>query len=493
MGQIIKIVPEQLIEIRTVDERMVSYNVEMTEVTGGTFWREYTKEQIAGTEKFPEITDFTQMGGLMQVYEPIDLTTERIRTLTKRLGPAYVRVSGSWASNTYYDFDGHTNGVIPEGFEAILTARQWENLLDFVKEVDGKLLISVANCIGAHNEDGSWNSEQAKLLFDFSREYGVPIDYAEFMNEPNMACLSGAPKGYTEKDFGRDQDAFFRFVRENYPETQLVGPCACGDCISEDMPRTSMTDQFFKTKDLLEVCEEKADIFSYHCYAGVSERGAVMGGHWDEKDALSESYFDVVAHSAAFYGKLRDTYCEGAPMWVTESGDAGCGGNTWASTFLDTFRTADEFGRFSEMTDGAIFHNTLASSDYGYLDHKTHLPRPNYWVALLWNQIMGTTVYDTGEEKREGVHVYAHSRKDGKEGYAYMVINNSRTDSTFLAIPAIAERYTLSAEDLRSSKMMLNGVVLESEGVDATNEFIPYVEMEGTIELKPETITFLVL
>ena len=39
--------------IRTVNSRLMSYNVEMTEVTGGTFWKAYTPEQIAGAEKFP--------------------------------------------------------------------------------------------------------------------------------------------------------------------------------------------------------------------------------------------------------------------------------------------------------------------------------------------------------------------------------------------------------------------------------------------------------
>ena len=85
-------------------------------------------------------------------------------------------------------------------------------------------------------------------------------------------------------------------------------------------------------------------------------------------------------------------------MWVTESGDAGGGGNTWASTYVDVFRTLNELGTFSTITDGVIFHNTLASSDYGFLKHGTFDPRPNYFAVLLWNRIMGTTVFDTKEE-----------------------------------------------------------------------------------------------
>ena len=38
----IKLNPAAAKQLRTVDERLMSYNVEMTEVTGGTFWNAYT-------------------------------------------------------------------------------------------------------------------------------------------------------------------------------------------------------------------------------------------------------------------------------------------------------------------------------------------------------------------------------------------------------------------------------------------------------------------
>ena len=53
MAKFVKLDPQKLTALRSIDERLVSYNVEMTEVTGGTFWKAYTPEQIAGTEKFP--------------------------------------------------------------------------------------------------------------------------------------------------------------------------------------------------------------------------------------------------------------------------------------------------------------------------------------------------------------------------------------------------------------------------------------------------------
>lgn len=214
MAKNISLKVENLKSLRTIDAKLLSYNVEMTEVTGGTFWKEYTKGQLEGTEGFPLI-GITKKDEMVQVYPPVDLYNTRIRKLAKELGPVWIRVSGTWSTKTYYDFDGTTNGVAPEGFDSVLTKEQWIGVLDFVKEVDGKLLISVANCAGIHSAHEPWQPEQAKLIFDFSKEYGVPIEAVEFMNEPNLLSGSGAPEGYNFDDFIRDQDIFTRWVREN--------------------------------------------------------------------------------------------------------------------------------------------------------------------------------------------------------------------------------------------------------------------------------------
>lgn len=88
--------------VRSADSRM-SFNIEMAEVTGGTFWKAYTADQIAGKSAFlinDKLEDFTAIQDLMQEYPPIDLYDERLRRLTKALGPMWIRVSGSWATKT---------------------------------------------------------------------------------------------------------------------------------------------------------------------------------------------------------------------------------------------------------------------------------------------------------------------------------------------------------------------------------------------------------
>ena len=344
---------------------------------------------------------------------------------------------------------------------------------------------------------------QAELLFSYSRDYGVPIAAAEFTNEPNMMAMSGLPAGYTAADHARDHELFGAWLRENYPDCMFVGPCTCGDIDKTAMGWNEEGSagggiasalQIVTTEELLGDYNVKMDVFSYHYYNGISERGAAMGGHWPAEAALTEPYLAMAGNCARAYLARRDKYVPSGQIWVTESGDAGCGGNTWASTYMDVPRTLNELGEFATLTDGVIFHNTLASSDYGYLKHGTFEPRPNYFAVLLWNRLMGDTVYASGEEIREGAHVYCHSRKDSKVGYVYLIINNSLTDTTTVDLPADAQRYTLSGDGkLRSRKMQLNGTPLTLEENDELPELTPVIQPAGTAELAPGTCTFFVL
>ncbi len=478
MAHYLKLADSGLTPIREINPRLVSYNVEMTEVTGGTFWKAYTDAQIAGTEEFPKLEggfqNHTAMAGLMQYYPPIDTTNEKLISLAKELGSVWIRVSGTWATKTYYDFDGTTGGKAPEGYQSVLTRQQWANILGFVKAVDGKLLASASNCAGDHKDGAPLDLTQIKKLFALTDELGGKIDAFEFMNEPNMLQVSGAPLGYTFEDYVRDQDIANGWVRENYPECLIVGPCNTGMTDTSENNEDSAISKMGSgignmmtmgtVHDLMRGHQVKMDVYSYHYYNGISERlaGMMPSGHWPAEAAHTDAYLQVAPGICYMNIPARDKYVPGGEMWVTESGDAGGGGNTWASTYLDVLRTLNELGSFCTLTNGVIFHNTLASSDYGFLQHGSFDPRPNYFAALLWTRLMGNTCYRADVPKTEGAHVYCHSRKDGNDGYCYLVINNSLTEELTVSIPKDAEIYVLTGENgMRSKVMFLDCLPLE--------------------------------
>ncbi len=91
--------------VATIDERFQSYNIEMVEVTGGRFWKPYDQPGDGAkstTKEAPSDKSADEDPSRFQYRPPIDLTNPRLRKLAAALGPAYVRISGTWANTTYF-------------------------------------------------------------------------------------------------------------------------------------------------------------------------------------------------------------------------------------------------------------------------------------------------------------------------------------------------------------------------------------------------------
>ena len=438
--------PSSLPRIGTVDPRFQSYNIEMIEVTGGKFWRPYRSRLEAQPAQQPRSGSDTPPGmdsNLYQYRPPIDLANARLRKLAAALAPAYLRVSGTWANSTYFADDDDAPSAPPPGFNGVLTRQQWRGVVDFSRSVDARIVTSFAVSPGTRDAAGVWTPDQANRLLAYTRSVGGRIAAAEFMNEPDLAEMGGAPAGYGAATYGRDFRVFRSFMKRTAPETLILGPGTVGE------PAIA--------SDLLAAAAPGVDALSYHYYGTLSERCI---GKSTPETALSEAWLSGTDRALTFYRTLRDQFEPGKPIWLTETADAACGGNRWAVTFLDTFRYLDQLGRLARGGVQIVMHNTLAASDYGLLDETTLKPRPNYWGALLWRQLMGTTVLDAGVPIQSGLHVYAHCQRGTPGGVVLLVINTDREAPHSLMLPAASVRYTLDAASLLDTAVRLNGSTL---------------------------------
>jgi len=456
--------PSSMPKVGTVDARFQSYNIEMVEVVGGRFWKPYGSEAV----KAPTATDGTP-GIDPSLYEqrtPIDLSNPRLRMLASALGPVYVRVSGSWANTVYFhDADTPAPATPPTGFGATLTRAEWRGVIDFVHATDGKLVTSFSTGMGVRDKSALWQPAQAKAFIDYTHAIGGKIAAAEFMNEPTFTVAAGVPKDYDGAAYGRDFAVFQPFFRKAAPEALLLGPGSVGEGI-DFVPMKLLP----STELLAGLGPNPVDVFSYHFYGAISSRcavgpmGAKSGTSTDA--ALTEDWLTRSARVEAFYAKLRDTYAPGKPVWLTETGQTACGGDRWASTFLDTFRYLDQLGTLARANVQVVMHNTLAASDYGLIDEKTLIPRPNYWAALLWHRTMGATVLDPGPSPAPTVHLFAHCTAGLPGSVTLLAINLDRTATQSLTLPMRSTRYTLTSANLLSHSVQLNEhtLILTSSG-----------------------------
>jgi hypothetical protein len=323
--------------------------------------------------------------------------------------------------------------------------------------------------------------------------HGGKIAAAEYFNEPTLASMGGAPKGYDAAAFGRDFNVFYGFMRNEFPSVTLLGPGSVGEANAGwAVAAGGYGDLKVLPASELAAATGGADAFSYHHYGAVSLRCVAMGHQTSADQGLSEDWLDRTDQTLAYYRAVRDKAMPGKPFWTTETADSACGGNPWAGSFLDTFRYLDQLGRLARQQVKVLIHNTLASSDYGLLDEQMYAPKPNYWGALLWRQLMGTVVLDAGPS-REGLHLYAHCLRGGAGGVALLAINNTRNATTSLELSAPGVRYTLSADTPQSTFVKLNGLALQL----LANDRLPTLKGEpmaaGRQDFVPLTITFLVM
>lgn len=488
------IAPATMARVGAIDERFQSYNIEAVEVTGGRFWKPYAKTgEAKPVEEKPDAAKAAPGGMDPSLYEyraPIDLSNVRLRKLAAALGPAYLRVSGTWMNSTYFqESDASAPATPPKGFNSVLTRKQWKGVVDFSRAVDAKIVTSFATSAGTRDEAGVWTPTEAKKFVDYTKSVGGSLAAAEFMNEPTFAEMGGGPKGYDAAAYAKDFAVFKKFAAADAAGMIVLGPGGVGE-------GSALAPSFMhlvKTEDILTATGPTFDAYSYHFYGGVSMRCGRMGASatTTPEASLSAEWLARAAKNEAYYVGIRDRLLPGKAVWLTETAEAACGGDRWASTFIDSFRYLNQLGSLAKLGVQVHMHNTLAASDYGLLDEKTYEPRPNYWAALLWRKLMGATVLDAGVSPAENLHLYAQCLRGKPGGVAVLAINADKTASQTLAISAGAEKYTLTASDLLDSQVELNGSELKLGTGDALPKLDGQSVHAGPVTFAPASITFL--
>jgi hypothetical protein len=482
---------QNLPRVGAVDERYQSFNIEMVEVTGGRFWAPYAKQSPAAAGEAVKLATPALDPAAFRYRPPIDLSRPRLRQLAAALGPAYLRVSGTWANSTYFQDSPAPTGL-PPGFGGVLTRAAWSGVVDFARAVNARIVTSFAISQGVRDSQGVWTPDQARKFVEFTEAAGGSIAAAEFFNEPTFAAMGGAPPGYDAAAYGRDFAVFRSFARKSAPRMSILGPGSIGEATS-----LAAGHGLLRTEDMLRASGPGLDAFSYHFYGAVSKRCAALGTAQGAAlattaaAALSEDWLSRTDRDEAFYAVLRDRFEPGKPLWLTETAEAACGGNPWAASFIDSFRYLDQLGRLARRGVQVVAHNTLAASDYGLLDEDTLEPRPNYWAAWLWRKTMGTTVLDAGKSPAASVHLYAHCLRGRPGGVALLAINVDSESPHGLAIPMAGERYTLTARNLLDTSIDLNGSPLRLAAHDELPELTARPAPAGRVELPPASITFL--
>lgn len=472
--------------VRTIDERFQSFQIGMSHLTGGETWRTYEPSEYEGEGEAPE-----EFAEVRERREAADLEHLRLRTLTAALGPLYIRYGGTTANSVYFQNNDEPRlEEAPEGYLTVLTREAWKGALDFAQAVDAKVLTGFTVSPGVRDGSGTWTPVHAESWLNYTHSIGGKIHAAELYNEPNAPEPDWDADGHRAEDYARDFAVFRAFISEAAPHTKVAGPGVIELGIPIPIPSLEHTSvEEYMTAEP----QPEFDVVSYHFYGAISERcvPADSPAAITAEDALSEAWLARPDASIQKHRALRDQYAPDAPIWLTETGAASCGGTRWQPTFLDTFRYLDTQARLAKQGLDAIFTHALISRSNGVIDEDTFMPNASYWAALLWRQLMGVHVLDAGPAPT-GLHLYAHCQRDIPGGVSVLALN-LQDEPVNVGVSSEVDLYALTATELQSSTVLLNGVALELGDDDSLPDITSQRLDDGTVELSPFSVNFIAM
>ncbi|KAF9623519.1 hypothetical protein IFM89_003309 [Coptis chinensis] len=424
-----------------------------------------------------------------------DINNNILLNAVKAFSPLKLRLGGTLQDKVIYDV-GDSNHPCTQFIkndsqlfsfsQGCLPMPRWDELNRFFKQagaviifglnaLDGRTIASDGSAVGA------WNSTNAASLIRYSVNKGYNIYAWELGNE-----LSGDGVGtrVAAAQYASDVIELHSVVQDIYrgfkSKPQIIAPGGFFD------------GKWYK--ELVDKTSGSLDIVTHHIY----NLGPGVDSHLVEK-ILNPSYLDGEMNTFSDLKNILDRSATSATAWVGEAGGAyNSGHNHVTNAFVFSFWYLDQLGMASKYGTKTYCRQTLIGGNYGLLDTTTFVPNPDYYSALLWNQLMGRNVLSTNFTGTKKIRAYGHCAKES-EGIVVLLINldgnttvnvHLTTETTaskrtwtlnhehksprtrFARIPrgsrqtvgtqSTREEYHLTAKDgdLHSQTMLLNGRIL---------------------------------
>lgn len=454
--------------------RYVSFAVDLAQVTGSTFW-----------SQAPHAVGNAPVARYV-------FGRRRLRLLAAALAPAYLRISGTAANATYYAMSGST--ATPSGYKMVLTRAEWDGIGSFARALGLDIVLGVNAGVGPRSAAGVWQADNATQLLTYTAAKRYPLAAVEFGNEPNLFAISGLPLSYDATAYARELRTFDALRERLIPTAELIGPGGFYNNAGSETPYGGALGPL--SAQIMPAAPGIYDALAFHQYPATSSRCPGVG-HPVPTDPLAPSYLDGVLRAYDGVLRLGRRYDPGAPIWDTEAGSASCGGQQgYSNRFEATFWYLNALGLLAQHGLSVLVRQTLSGSDYGLIDDATLQPNPDYWAALLWHRLMGTSILAprlTGAAPR--LRVYGACTRAGR-GTTLLALNLDVRHPLTLRLPAgtaPARVYLVTAPGLLSRGVRLGGRPLSTSSAGAVPGLVPATNATRSLTLPAAAYAFVVV
>jgi heparanase 1 len=456
--------------IAEVSSRFLSFTVDIAQVVGGKFWGSADRVDWAAGGSSPVNT--------------YDFDRPKLRQLAQNLAPAYLRIGGTAADETYYQM-GRIRSAPPVPYHYTLTCEQWDAVNLFAQEAGLEVVFTLNAGRGPRDSRDQWKAGNAIELVDYSVEKGYKVSAWGFGNEPNFFPFAHG-LWLSVEQFADEYSILKNILKKVMSEAQLLGPAsAFWPVVGELLP---IFPRFLKRAGQL------LDVVTWHYYPQQSRRCPLVTRRASPVRMLSPNFLDETDRWASRAEGHRDKYTPQAEIWLEETGNAQCGGEPGLSDrFIAGFWWLDLLGRLARSGQKVVMRQNLSGADYGLVNDITLGPNPDYWNSFLWKRLMGREVLEVQlSQPRPDLRLYAHRSVKARPGFVgVLAMNINREESLTLEFDTSSlEVYQCTADDWMGKDVILNGYKLMTRLDGSIPEIEPMVVPSGSLDLPPISYAF---
>ncbi|XP_059055265.1 heparanase-like [Achroia grisella] len=419
--------------------------------------------------------DFLSIGidtSEVEDYDTIDFKNTRFRDLAAALAPARLRLGGTMSERLIFsqkDIAATCHHFhCPKDQKSvcsavkkmcrhkflpffILTGNKWDEINEFCKAVNLKLLFSFNALI---RDEHGWSDVNAKELLQYSKNKKYNLDW-QLGNEPNsyhhVFNITVTPHVLAH-DFKKLRGLLNHF---GYNKSLLVGP-------DTTQPRPEQPQCLKYMVEFLGNGSHNINVRSWHHYY-LNSRTVVLEDFWnpDTFDLLKERINTM---------KLATKKYANIPMWLSETSSSYGGGapglsNSYAASPL----WVDKLALSAQNNITTVIRQSFFGGNYSLID-KDLEPLPDWWVSVIYKKLVGNKVLHVDCQCSRFQRMYAHCTNrnytDDLTAITIYAVNLEMATARFLVNGSALhgdnlyiDEYILSApsNNRRTKTLLLNG------------------------------------
>ncbi|CAB9509870.1 Heparanase-like protein [Seminavis robusta] len=339
----------------------------------------------------------------------VDLKSPQLIAFTKALGPSILRIGGTLEKVVEYDIPEEGLHCIPESKSPCLNTSRWRDLHDFAVKTNCKIVFGLSY---PQSQDGRWNATQATALLRYSQRHNLSrattLHAVELGEEMSRFAVG-------TRDFDLYTAAYHEcanLLKSIWEDEPAAKPLLVGPSPGMRWPRLATWFPAF-----LNATTGALEAAVYHSYNQI-EPGklylnfTIPSGNLSTQQGSSPGDTGWQAEAMNNFVRSHNNRHKDSPnlfLWLDEFGPHNHGGGTGniSASFASSFGYLDTLGSLARLNHSMLARQTLVGGRYellrcstGHAGRCSFEPYPDYWVALLWQKLMGTTVLDAPTAKR---------------------------------------------------------------------------------------------